>query len=362
MKILVGMIILILICLILVIFESWRENRKVKVVHYQYPDFPLKNWVGTKIMLLTDLHNCVYGRENETLLSLVRKQSPDLILIAGDMLVGKPKKEFKEAVHFLNRLAELKIPIYYAHGNHELRLKLYPEQYGDMYERFRKELSPDINFLLNESVTLDKNGEKLKIFGLDLDKKYYQRFKKTPMEENYLTDLWEKDRIINEQKQKNKTQNEQKQIDTTKNKQNQKNKTQNEQNQMDTIQNEQNQMDTTSNNTKIELNQKAKNIKHSNKNIKEKKIFQILIAHNPLYFEEYSDFGVDMVVSGHYHGCMVRIPVLGGILSPQIGFFPKYVAGEYREKNSVLYLSAGLGNHSIKLRIGNIPEIVVITL
>ena len=284
MKILIGFSVFALICLVLVVLESWRENRKVKVTHYEYSDFPLRNWNGTNIMLLTDLHNCVYGRENVALLSLVKKENPDIILIAGDMLVGKPKTDFKEAVHFLTQLAEMDIPIYYAHGNHELRLKLYPEQYGDMYERFRKELSPKINFLLNESVCLDKNGEKIKIFGLDMDKKYYQRFKKTPMDENYLADIWNEDQS-----------------------------------------------------------------------------FRILIAHNPLYFKEYAESGADMVVSGHYHGCMVRIPFLGGILSPQIGFFPKYVAGEYREKNSIMYLSAGLGNHSIKLRIGNIPEVVVIT-
>lgn len=306
MKVLTGMAIFILICLLLVIFESWRENRRVKVVEYHYPDFPLKNWRGTKIMLLSDLHNCVYGRDNEKLLRLVQEQNPDIILIAGDMLVGKKDSDFSDTVHFLNEIAQMDCNIFYGHGNHELRTKLYKEQYGDMYERFRKELSPKIKFLINESVTLEKEEEFLKIFGLDLDRKYYQRFKKIPMAKTYLSHLWEQD-----QKKK----------------------------------------------VKVEGRKKI-----GLENGKED-LFSILIAHNPLYFKEYAkQLGVDMVVSGHYHGCMVRLPILGGVLSPQIGFFPKYVAGEYRQDKSIMYLSAGLGNHSIKLRIGNIPEVVVITL
>ncbi|MBQ4521456.1 MAG: metallophosphoesterase [Lachnospiraceae bacterium] len=306
MKILTGIAIFILICLLLVFLESWRENRKVKAVQYHYPDFPLQNWKGTKIMLLSDLHNCVYGRNNEKLLRLVQGQNPDIILIAGDMLVGKKDADFGDAVHFLNNLAEMDCPIYYGHGNHELRTKLYKEQYGDMYERFRKELSPKIKFLINESVTLEKDGELLKIFGLDLDRKYYQRFKKVQMEEQYLAHLWEKD-----QKEKNPSDE-----------------------------------------------RKKAGLENEKKGL-----FSILIAHNPLYFKEYAkQLEVDMVVSGHYHGCMVRLPILGGVLSPQIGFFPKYVAGEYRQGDSMMYLSAGLGNHSIKLRIGNIPEVVVVTL
>lgn len=309
MEILTGVIVFCLICLFFVIFESWRENQKVRAVHYDYPDFPLQNWKGTKIMLLSDLHNCVYGRKNEKLLRLVQEQNPDIILIAGDMLVGKKGADFSNAVHFLNSLAKMECPIYYAHGNHELRTKIYKEQYGELYDEFRSKLSPKIKFLINESVMLERGGEFLKIFGLDLDRKYYQRFKKVPMEENYLADLWEMD-------------------------------------------------------DKEEMQKKArwseKNVRVENE---KKNIFHILIAHNPLYFDEYAmQLKVDMVVSGHYHGCMVRLPILGGILSPQIGFFPRYVAGVYQKGQSRMYLSAGLGNHSIKIRIGNIPEVVVVTL
>lgn len=288
-KILLELVALGLVCLMFVFLESLRENKKVKVVSYQYPDSSLKYWKGKKVMLLTDLHNCVYGKDNQTLLQLIYKQNPDLILIAGDMLVGKPKQDFSETVFFLNRLAEMDCPVLYAHGNHELRTRIYKEQYGDMYERFRKELSPKIQFLLNESVTLCKEGETLKIYGLDLNEKYYKRLKKVPMEESYLKEIWEKE-------QKNEAD------------------------------------------------------------------FCIFIAHNPLYFEEYAKLGVDMVVSGHYHGCMVRLPFLGGVLSPQLEFFPKYVAGEYRKGKTKMYLSAGLGSHGIKIRIGNVPEIIVITL
>ena len=42
-----------------------------------------------KIIFLSDLHNRMYGEENERLLESIRNQHPDLILIGGDMLVRK---------------------------------------------------------------------------------------------------------------------------------------------------------------------------------------------------------------------------------------------------------------------------------
>ena len=36
--------------------------------------------------------------------------------------------------------------------------------------------------------------------------------------------------------------------------------------------------------------------------------FQILIAHNPVYFKKYADWGADLVLSGHIHGGVVRLP------------------------------------------------------
>lgn len=62
-----------------------------------------------------------------------------MILIAGDILTAKPKASLETAVDLLTKLAG-KYPIYYGNGNHEHRLKLYPENYGDMAERYEEAL------------------------------------------------------------------------------------------------------------------------------------------------------------------------------------------------------------------------------
>jgi len=85
--------------------------------------------------------------------------------------------------------------------------------------------------------------------------------------------------------------------------------------------------------------------------------YTILLAHNPDYFKEYERWGADLVVSGHNHGGMVRLPILGGVISPRIIFFPEYDRGLYKYNDSNMILTSGIGQHSIKLRLNNKPEI-----
>ncbi len=90
--------------------------------------------------------------------------------------------------------------------------------------------------------------------------------------------------------------------------------------------------------------------------------FSLLIAHNPDYFKTYAAWGADLVVSGHVHGGLMRLPILGGVISPAIRFFPKYDGGEYREGSCRMILSRGLGTHTLPIRIFNPGELAVIEL
>ena len=82
--------------------------------------------------------------------------------------------------------------------------------------------------------------------------------------------------------------------------------------------------------------------------------FTVLLAHNPLYFESFAEWGADLVFSGHVHGGMVRIFDVG-LFSPERTFFPRYTKGLYREGDSQMILSTGLG----KFRINN-PEMIAV--
>jgi hypothetical protein len=88
----------------------------------------------------------------------------------------------------------------------------------------------------------------------------------------------------------------------------------------------------------------------------------ILLAHNPEYFMSYAGWGADIILSGHYHGGMIRLPFLGGVISPKLVLFPKYDYGCFKEKSSRMLVTSGLGQHSIKIRFNNIPEIVAVRI
>ena len=84
-----------------------------------------------------------------------------------------------------------------------------------------------------------------------------------------------------------------------------------------------------------------------------------MIAHNPTFMDTYLKWGADLVTSGHLHGGVVRIPFVGGIISPQFVLFPKY-SGEMKSVGeATAVVSKGIGIHTIKVRLLNPAEIVV---
>lgn len=90
--------------------------------------------------------------------------------------------------------------------------------------------------------------------------------------------------------------------------------------------------------------------------------YNILLVHTPFFFEEYAYWGADLILAGHVHGGIIRIPYIGGLLSPNREFFPKYDYGKYSAEESTMLLSKGLGGSRILMRINCRPEIVKITL
>ncbi|MDD3795748.1 MAG: metallophosphoesterase [Lachnospiraceae bacterium] len=88
--------------------------------------------------------------------------------------------------------------------------------------------------------------------------------------------------------------------------------------------------------------------------------YHILLAHNPNYFPAYAKWGADLTLAGHLHGGMMRLPVLGGVIGPDLRLFPKYDHGLYAEKEKKMIVSAGLSSHTINMRINNPPELVVV--
>ena len=87
----------------------------------------------------------------------------------------------------------------------------------------------------------------------------------------------------------------------------------------------------------------------------------ILLAHNPEYAFMYGKYQPDLVLSGHLHGGLLRLPGIGGVLAPRFAF-PKEDAGAYSYPWGTLFISRGLGSHTIPLRFFNKVTINFINL
>ena len=92
--------------------------------------------------------------------------------------------------------------------------------------------------------------------------------------------------------------------------------------------------------------------------------FWILLAHRNDHFPgQYSLLGADLVLSGHGHGGIVRLPGIGAVFGTHMDLFPDYTAGLYEKDGTAMVVSRGLGgSRKLPLRIGNRPEVVTVVL
>jgi predicted MPP superfamily phosphohydrolase len=90
--------------------------------------------------------------------------------------------------------------------------------------------------------------------------------------------------------------------------------------------------------------------------------YTILLSHRPELLALYTAHGADLVLTGHAHGGQVRLPWLGGLVAPDQGLFPRYTEGVYRQEQTAMVVSRGLGNSVIPIRVNNPPELVILTL
>lgn len=89
--------------------------------------------------------------------------------------------------------------------------------------------------------------------------------------------------------------------------------------------------------------------------------YTILLSHRPELFDAYCQNQIDLALTGHNHGGLIRLPWIGGLYAGG-QFFPQYDAGLFEKDGTTMYLSRGAGNSSYTFRINNRPEIAIITL
>ena len=279
----------ILVAAVAFFLRSQYERDQLVTTEYEIESEKLSpEFDGLKIVYLTDLHDKEFGEKNERLLQAVREAKPDMVLIGGDSMVARSgaPSSVKRTLAFLEELSS-DHTVYYALGNHELRLKEL-EIHRQTYEEFLSGLKRlGVRLLDNRSVSFHGNRGSLTITGLTMPWEAFTRFHKEPLKEGL--------------------------------------------------------------------------IEHRVGTIPEKD-FRVLMAHTPLYREEYAAWGADVTLCGHYHGGTINLPIVGGVMSPDYLLFPGICRGRFETAGKTMIVSGGLGTHSINIRFGNKPQIIVLKL
>ncbi|MCM1083746.1 MAG: metallophosphoesterase [Clostridium sp.] len=287
MKLLIILLIIFFVAAFIVFAESTRECKLLDTTVYEIDTKGVfSNEAPVTIAVLADLHNS-FSNEGERIIEAVRKEHPDIIIAAGDMLLSHSdqQRKNKKTAELMNGLCEI-APLFYGMGNHETAVS-NRSYLKHLWPDFLNNIKNKETLLRNESKNIYVKGKKINIYGLELPEKYYKRFNKLkPTGE-------EIDNLIG------KSDND---------------------------------------------------------------AYNILIAHHPDFYKQYAKWGADLILSGHNHGGMVRIPFFGGVISPRPAIFPKYDYGLFQEEAAIMIVSGGLGSHSIKIRLNNKPELVIVKL
>lgn len=90
--------------------------------------------------------------------------------------------------------------------------------------------------------------------------------------------------------------------------------------------------------------------------------FLLMLSHRNDELPMWSELGVELVLSGHCHGGVVRLPFVGGVFGTRRELFPDYDAGAYRQDGTVLYVSRGLGYTNVHFRLFNRPHVPILLL
>lgn len=114
---------------------------------------------GYTIAQISDLHNAEFGQNNSDLVRILEKESPDIIVITGD-LVDSNHTDIDTAMSFVRQAVKI-APCYYVTGNHEAWL-------GSPYVELEKQLfDAGVTVLHDQVIPLSKGGNSIQLLGLD---------------------------------------------------------------------------------------------------------------------------------------------------------------------------------------------------
>ena len=142
-----------------------------------------------RIVQLTDLHNSEFGEDNARLIDAVRDQSPDLILLTGDLL-NSDEQRTDIATDLIAQLCDI-APVYFSNGNHELE---YEERYGVDIDELYREAGAVVLEKEYQDITVKNQKIRLGgIYGYCLPGKYLETGEADPEETAFLEEFQDTD-------------------------------------------------------------------------------------------------------------------------------------------------------------------------
>ena len=299
----IGMIFVCFATAIILVMCNYIGNRKFRETFYNVSSIKIDSQI--RVIQLSDLHGSTYDENNKKLLERIGELEPDIIICSGD-IVDSAKNDVDYAVNLGEKLSKI-APSYYVYGNNEVE-SIYDIPLNE------KELDEKFGFD-------DNNRDETEL--LKIKDSFEEKLEQTGM------------KVLKNEK--------------------------------DTIQVKSMNVDVygvlTSNPSSFwSYSEKsfADYIYNDTDNLK------ITAIHEPFIFEEFQpEFWGDLMVCGHTHGGVMRVPVLGPLFTHEGGLFPErngsFVYGRYNTAGGALIVSSGLEN-SNPLRINNQPELVVIDI
>jgi len=258
------------------------SNFRIVTTKYElyFSNLP-ESFDGFRIVVLADIHDNEYGKDNERLLSRVRETNPDIIAIAGDILNAHNSarslaEQLKSAESLIISLTPI-APVYFVTGNHEMTFS------DDELESLFLMLDiQGVHLLRNEYTLLISGGDSIVLAGID---------GKTGSVARKKAELFIEDMFAS--------------VDGA---------------------------------------------------------FVVVLNHYNQYPEFFVEADIDLILSGHAHGGIIRLPFTDGLVGPNREWLPTHTSGVYMLGNTTMLVSRGLGNATGMPRFLNNPHIAVAVL
>lgn len=153
-----ALIITLSVIAIFFIFTLWADKalteREFQIKSKKIP----ASFDSFRIVHISDLHNAVFGKDNNKLLKKIKNAQPDIIAVTGD-IVDSRRTNTAVSLDFLKNALSL-APVYYVTGNHEFRISQSKSFVGEI-----KKLG--VTVLENESLCLNKGKDRIELYGID---------------------------------------------------------------------------------------------------------------------------------------------------------------------------------------------------